>query len=59
MQTLINIKGNVIEANAKKEHLETIATLDVESLKKLAELAKNPKAPKILKDKWVLIKTFL
>ena len=51
--------SNIFEAKAKMEAIKTIASLDIEAVEKLAELAKNPKAVAKLKNNFSMIKAFI
>ncbi len=56
----VKIKSsNPFEAKAKMEAIKEIATLDCDSLQKLAELAKKPKAIEKLKSNFSMILSFL
>lgn len=55
----IDINDNNIVAEAKKKAFETLKVLDVDSLNKLAELSKNPKALKYLKNPPLAVKVAL
>ena len=56
----VKIKSsNPFEAKVKMEAIKEIATLDSDSLQKLAQLAKKPKAIEKLKSNFSMILSFL
>lgn len=59
MTIQITVAGSPIEATAKKQALEQLGQLDSDTLTKLAELSKNPKAVAAFKNPPAILKTFL
>ena len=55
----IEINCDPVTAAAKKKALETLASLDSETLNKLAELSKNKKALDTFKNPPAILKTIL
>jgi hypothetical protein len=56
-QIVIEVKeNNPFKLNSLKTQLETLASLDPDTMNKLVEVAKSEKLIKMFKDNWTLIK---
>ena len=59
MEIKFNVTGNPVEAEIKRKSLEKLSKLDVDSLKKLADLSENKKALNYLNNPPIAVKLAL